>query len=768
MKIISNVSVKTSFSSGQYKISPLNNQPSDSFTSSTNQCTNENDKEEPKAKSKLQMLKAMFRTKRLEYLGVSSCFAQNISQYTDERYKKALELLKNGVYEECIHDVSLLEGKRYEQALDLVGQNILTEKLHDLANLEEEDYKKVIEFKNNGLNIENINLFIKLSPAECEKAFQLMAQGITPKTAAYMAQLSQTEQDCMKELMSQNLCAEIAFQLAKMSSEQRDKCIELHNKGICEDEIIGISELDENASLRLDELIAMNIGDENIKEFAMFTEDKYNQAIQLFKEGVLPEYISDIIDVENYELENPEYFEYRENGFSRSLSLSLSLLDNNELQEFKKLAKINPKMRELYSQDYDVNIIRKQDSNKSEIIFSKEIRCDSGTQITFVKTFDEDGNSTASRTEEYKNHATASILQGKSDVFRLKYDKYGEIKEMSQIIQDPQNHNVTGVIHTKASEKLKGAFESIYYDINDFKTDDGSIEGSVDFDIEDSVKNKGITLSKVSELPDGIILYEENLKTDNVLTNRKYKEKKDDNGNIIYSSYSYKITDGDNILLDIQREYVHNEDGSVTNKINGIEYNLRYDDEKKEVTISDGNTEKVLDFKSKISKYSTDVIWNLIKNLPADTLYTLSNNIDQWAYCDDIDSVADGYAKILNSGSNLNVIMHETGHFKSYENEKIFSNKDFLKTYTEEMDKFLNTVPFNEQEFAQYFSPRAELNDVTGISEFFAESNIILSSYGTAHNQLNTRTQFLVRNFPKTIAKAAELLGKTSKESILT
>lgn len=768
MRIISNIPVKTSFSSGQYKLNPLNNHPSDSFTSSTNQGTNENEKKEPKAKSNLQILKSFFRTKRLEHLGVSGYIAQNIAQYNDERYKKSLELLKSGVYEECIHDVSLLEGKRYEQALDLVGQNILTEKLHDLANLEEDDYKKVIEFKNNGLTIENINLFIKLSSSEREKAFQLMQKGLTPKTAAYLAKLNQNEQDCMQQLMSQNFCAEIAFRLAKMSPEQREKCINLHNKGISEDEIIGISELDEDNSLRLDELIAMNIGDENIKEFAMFTEDKYSKAIQLFKEGVLPEYISDIIDIENGELERPEYFEYRENGFSRSLAFSLSLLDNHELQEFKKLAKLNPKMRELYSEEYDVNLIKKQDSRISEVIFSKEIRCDNGTQITFVKTFDEDGNSTVSRTEEYKNHSTSSILKGQSDVFRLKYDKFGEIREMSQIIQDSKNHSVTGVIHTKASEKLKGAFESTYYDINDFKTDNGSIEGSVDFDIEDSVKNKGTTLSKVIEMPDGTIIYEENFKTENVLTNRNYQEKKDDNGNVIYSSYSYKILDKNDVLMDIKREYIRNADGSVVNKINGVEYTLKYDDETKEVTISDGNTEKVIDFKSKISKYSTDVIWNLIKNLHADTLYTLSNNIEQWAFCDDEDAVADGYAGILNSGSNLNVIMHETGHFKSYENEKIFSNKEFLDTYTEEMNKFLNTVPFNEQEFVQYFSPRADLNGSTGISEFFAESNIILSNYGTAHNKLNTRSQFLVRNFPRTIAKAAELLEKTSKESILT
>jgi hypothetical protein len=46
------------------------------------------------------------------------------------------------------------------------------------------------------------------------------------------------------------------------------------------------------------------------------------------------------------------------------------------------------------------------------------------------------------------------------------------------------------------------------------------------------------------------------------------------------------------------------------------------------------------------------------------------------------------------------------------------------------------------------FSPRADLCESYGLSEFIAETNIIATTYGAGETSLNTRNQILVRFFP--------------------
>ena len=104
---------------------------------------------------------------------------------------------------------------------------------------------------------------------------------------------------------------------------------------------------------------------------------------------------------------------------------------------------------------------------------------------------------------------------------------------------------------------------------------------------------------------------------------------------------------------------------------------------------------------------------------------------------------------------------------KIKENTSILKNEELIQLYGQEMDTFKMNMPYNEQEFIQYFSQRAELTDSDGLEEFIAEANVLLTTYGMNYKDLNTRTQFLAKYFPKTITKVAELLGKTSTKSLL-
>lgn len=709
------------------------------------------------------------RINKLKRLGLSDFYAQRIARLEREKYKKAIELISIGVFEEGVESAIELDDTKYKQAIELVKHNVINEDLATLASLEGESYRRVIELKDSGIDTEQVGLFVNLNEDEYIESKELMKTGYTPVEAACLAGLSEEQKEIALSLLNLNSSIEIASEIAKMEPQKRDLCIKLIERGIFPEEAVPIANLEEQQKKRLDEIISMNVGDENIVDFAKFSDEHYQKALSLFKEGVLPEYISSIIGIEEGLIENKEYEEYRKRGYSRSVSYSLSLLDSEEIKALSKIIKKSPQIKDLLMQEYDINIIELQNINGIEVIFSREIRCDNGTKITLVQTFDKNGNSTRSRVEEYSNHATSSILSGASDVYKAKYDKYGEIKELLQFIQDQITHSVIGVLHSKASSVLPGVYESVYYDISEFITSNSNDANEVDYDIEKSVKTNGTPVSTVVQEEDGTIVYKEKFKRNGLLTSRVYKERKNEEGQVIYNYYSYNIkNDKDSsVLMDIKREYKKYDDNYAVYVINGIEYKLKYDDAKKEITISDGKIIKKISFKEKLALYSQDVLWEIIKTLPVDTLLIIDKNAKQWNYCREEDSAADGYSHTISTGKIHGVINHEAGHFKDYESEFSIRDENFLKTYNEEMQIFLNSTPFNEQEFVQYFTPRAILNGATGTNEFVAETNIILTTYGTNYDKLKTRSQFLVKYFPKTIAITANMLGKTSKESLL-
>ena len=719
-------------------------------------------------KTKLPQFRINYRIKQLTKLGLSDFYARRLSKVDNNKYQKIIELVSLGVFEEGLEDTIELEEEQYKQALELISHNVINEDLASLAKLEGKAYRRVIELKDKGVDTEQVGLFANLSDEEYEEAKKMMKNGYTPIESASFARLSEEQKEIALNLCTMNTPVEIAADIALMDVQRRNLSFELIRKGISAEEALYIANLEDKQEDRLDEIISMNVGDENVSDFAKFSEQHYKKAVSLFSKGVLPEYISEIIAIEDGKKDNPEYKEYRKRGYSRSISYALSLLDSDELEELSKIMRKNKRIKEILFQEYDINLIELQDSKELEAIFSREIRCKNGTKITFVQTFDNRGNSTKSRLEEYSNHSTSSTLSGISGVYKAKYDKFGEIRELAQFIQDPETHSVIGVLHSKVSELLPGVFESIYYDISKFKESNSNIDNEVDYDIENSVITKGTPMSSVVQREDGTIVYQEYFRKNGLLTKREYRERKNTDGEIIYSYYSYNIKDRKNKnLMDIKRVYRKLNDKVSINIINGVTYRLIYDDENKEITVSDGKNSKKISFKDKLAYYSQDKLWKTIKTLPVDTILTIEQNAKKWNYCREEDSCADGYTHTISTGTKQSVILHETGHFKDYETQFSINNKTFLKFYSKEMKAFLNSIPYNEQEFVQYFSPRATLNDATGTNEFVAEANIILTTYGTDYERLKTRSQFLVRYFPETLAIVADLLRKTSQKSLL-
>ena len=455
-------------------------------------------------------------------------------------------------------------------------------------------------------------------------------------------------------------------------------------------------------------------------------------------------------------------------GYGLNAAYSIELMTEGEQDILNKLLDEFPQIEEFFKQNYDLEFSVMQHEDKAEVLLTKQIKIPKHNKITFYKLFDSDGNEKNSRLEENSDYSTSSMMKNGNNLFRLTYLRGGDIKEMTQLIQDEETKGVTGVYYSKASEVLKGCFETTYYDINDFKT---SSKGyySHKQKVPNCVNGEGTTISKVEKLEDGRIHFTESFVRNDLLTEREYFEKNDDEGNLTEKSYKYQISDQNgNIIMNVERFWKQNDDGTTTNIINGHEYKMTFDDEKKTIKIESEGMERVLNFSKKLAKCSKDNLWKIVKQLDIDTLLTIYKDVRKWHHCIDEESVADGYIKHLSTGDDIQIIAHEIGHLKAYEDEnELLEKESIIEVYSKEFDIFEDEIPYNEKEFVEYFSKRSDLCESNGLSEFIAEANMLLSTYGHKMNKLKTRGQMLVRFFPETIAVIAKEIGKTSTKNLL-
>ena len=706
------------------------------------------------------------RMQELEKQGIVSPYADILAELNKSRYQKAINLAQKGVDASCIKEVTSLEDKKYEQAEKLVQKGILDSFLFQIADLEQEEFEKAITYLDMGFDADCLKIFSALNKEQAQVAKELLTKDkLTPFASSNLATLDETQRKIAISLL-EHCEADIARKIAKLDETEQEKCKQYLNIGINPLFVIEIAQLTPEEEEKLSEILSLKVGDINIADFAKMTESQYKRAKELYKQGVNADYILDILLIEEGKANNENYKTYRDRGYSYTTAASLSCLSDGQINALEYLIKKHPQIRELFKDEYKVEIIQLQNNEEVEAILTNRFLAENGTIIELVQTFDSYGDTTKSRLEKYNDGTTSSIMSDKSGVFKAKYDKFGEIKELTELVQNPQTKEVIGIVHSKASNLLNGVFESTYYDINEIK-EGGNI--TPDMDITKCTTSNGEPISKVTVNNDGSITYTEDFQMNQFGIDRAYTEKKDEDGNIVYTSYAYKITDTvtETTLMDISRSFERENNNSAINRINGIEYKLEYNDERKTIKISDGNKTKLIDFASKLPSFSDDILWETIKILPVDTLLKIDRNIDKWHFCEAEDSILQARIKTLSTYNQPNIIDHEVGHLSSFEDDSIYFNDDLIQTYGREMDVFKENMPYNEQLFVQYFSPRAELMQADGYDEFVAEANIILNTYGIDYKKFKTRSQFLAKYFPETIAKIAQLTGKNSRESLL-
>ncbi|MBQ9246387.1 hypothetical protein IJ182_08995 [bacterium] len=709
------------------------------------------------------------RKRQLDRLGVSDEGIERISKYSDKRYAQALNLLKKGCYEENIEKASRYRKKNFNKALTLLKNNIFDLSLTSLVKLKDNKFNRILDLVKKGIDSDCLELYSRLNEKEYKNSVSLMQNGHSPIRAVYLSRLPQSHKAEFIKLLDSGISPEDAYDIVFQDDDNMNNTLKYLEQGIDACEVVHYNELSDKEKARADRLMSMNISDCASIDIAELSDDDYMSAQSMIKDCVYPEYITDIIGIENGLNPVPEYNEYRSKDYSRTSSYSIAMLSDCEFDDLDYLIEIHPQIKELFKDEYRIEIVHFQNTDEVEGILTKEMHLDNGTKITLVQTFNENGDTTQSRTEETINHETFSFQPEKSDIYRVKYNKLGDIREMKRFIVSPEKKGIIGVEHLQESPIMPGVFDSTFYDIKDFKTD--GTDEHIDDDIQTSVCSKGIPISRVEIDKDGTITYKESFSLRNATSIREYKELNDSEGNPVYTFYSYKIFDEDKkTLMNIERSFARNKDGSTTNIINGIEYHINYDDKNRNITITDGEHSKNLKFKNKLPFYHADKIWQNIKNLQVDNLLVLDKRIKHWNYCEEKDSVANNYSQTISTGQDMSIISHEIGHIINFANGKISRDEDFLNIYTEEMDDFLYCAPNNEQEFVLYFTPKSEIEggaDSDGADEFVAETNMILSVYGATKNNLKTRSQFLVRYFPRSIAKVAELAGKTSTKSLL-
>ncbi len=385
----------------------------------------------------------------------------------------------------------------------------------------------------------------------------------------------------------------------------------------------------------------------------------------------------------------------------------------------------------------------------------------------------------------------------KSDsILILKYanDEVGGDIQYQIEIKNNQQGEPSEIVYTKASENLAGAYETTVYTLRDYPEDFDILEavknGTVDQKIKEMNLPQGNKTSNVVVNNDGSISYVENHSRNGNNIQRNYTQQTDSNGNTTKTHYTYQITGQDGSqLLSLDRSWQKNPNGTTTTVINGKTYTTSFDDSTSEIKIvQDDGTETIIPIGKLLadkSGYSSNMLSNLenkfgsledankaffehCKTMPADTLLTIGINIEKIVLLDDpMGSSQEG--RKVEIGLNIPVTSHELGHSIDFDAISghshdihlgtIATNQDLIKIYEKEFLQFKKGYPELAQQVINYFSQTGGGLGDTGLNELIAEANMLMTTYAQDIETVETRSQYLVRYFPQTVAKIGELLG---------
>ena len=683
--------------------------------------------------------------------------AVEIAQYSDAEYEKIIELLDkhpelNGkVVKKLIsNDYS---AEQYDKAIMFINQyGLELDKAIKLAGVPEEKpiYKKVINLLDMGIEGDSAFTIAKLGQEQYDAVINLVNDGIDAKNASNIvrAELNDEQYKMAITLAKQGVDSNSAIGIAKRGQEQYDAVINLVNDGIDA----------KNAS--------------NIVR-AELNDEQYKMAITLAKQGVDS---NSAIEIARAGLNDEQYemaIEYARKNLNPKEIIKILRGETYNKEQIELINNLLDKLNSEIKGDYQVTPMVLQNNAGIVLVAKKEFASLDNAEIKITKrvTINENGLITKSTVET--NGETSRTWYFGGDKITIIESQIGHnynytyINDQIEIVNGPSGEP-SYIIHTKASKNLAGAYETTKYVLADYPEDFDILthiqNGTIDDAIAKSGYPQGARTSSVVQNLDGSTTYTEKHVRNGNIVDRNYTQNVDANGNINSYDYTYNIQgkNGES-LLDLHRSWAQNPDGTTTTIINGQKYTASFDDANFEITITkpDGSRQ-ILTLQDKFKNLNeAKKFYIFAKTVPADDLLTIQNNISAISLLSSSSYIPEG--KELHIVPSKSVLSHELGHSLDFPDGQICigeisGNQELIDVYNREMELFKKDYPEFIQANIKYFSQEGGSRG-NGLTEFVAETNTLLKTYGFSDITHCTRCEYLARYFPETIAKIAKLLG---------
>lgn len=286
------------------------------------------------------------------------------------------------------------------------------------------------------------------------------------------------------------------------------------------------------------------------------------------------------------------------------------------------------------------------------------------------------------------------------------------------------------------------------------------VEGVYNVHTIDS-KGKVKILSQANMSEDGLVAIKRNFESlDGTKTH--YEFYADPKGNRLID---YKIVDKDGkLLLNNKQVFEVIDENTIVFSSNGKSFEMKAYDSFMNIRNLQTNEIAKIDLNKVIGSGKEKLIETLKKINPQELMMLEKSGVEL-SYADTMVQSQVFSSKTAKVYGHPYVLEHELGHIKEIINYNhtdflkdriVSSNPEFIKIYTEERKAFVDSFPYAQQRHVKYFINEQSM-DNSHIGEVVAEANALLNGYCSI-NQLAIRAHYFQQYFPRSIAKAAELL----------
>ena len=440
----------------------------------------------------------------------------------------------------------------------------------------------------------------------------------------------------------------------------------------------------------------------------------------------------------------------------------------NEVFSFNTFLNKYPHVQEILNAENEkgasFEIKRIQETEDYEII-SKLVMFDENNDATYIyKVINKDGI-----IEQSNNAYSPELMASQKNNSNMKiYHKILNSENGNQIVPEiseiykAQDGMIIGSLESRLSDKLESAYETTALDVILHKTQDG-------FD-GDLVGETPLAL--VIKNPDESVEYTQFYECNGTKFESYYWQDKDNKENI----YTIRIDGNSGELANYNRSFEFIDNNTTLTTVNGKKFICRFSENTIIIQTEDNSYKLAIDEIFEFTTQNKDI--EFLKTIPADILLAIKKTGCKI----EIDEEMEGGFYTMQEGKiytskDLSSMYHELGHVLDFgiKDEKksknhISQNSKLKEIYTEELDNYRKKYPYPVQQITIDYFSKTGIPDWgtiqtinTGLSEIVAETKGIMTTYAMIGEGTQLRSNVLIKNFPKTIAKCIELLEKESK-----